>query len=66
MLIGEVDHLAEEIVALVRLQNPFIVDNFTEVALNTKYLFIYLGPKGNMAKYSEIGKCMSTLFSDEV
>lgn len=66
VLVGECNSLSEEIVILIRLQNPFVVGQFSEVAINTKYLFILLGPKGNMVKYLEIGKCMCTLFADEV
>lgn len=66
VLIGEVDYLKEEIAVLVRLTNPFVLGRFTEVTILTKYVFLYLGPKGNMIKYDEIGKCISTLFSDEV
>jgi len=66
VLVGELESLSEEIVALVRLQNPFIVGHFSEVSLNTKYIFLYLGPKGNMSKYQEVGKCISTLFADDV
>lgn len=65
-LVGEMDSLSEEIVALIRLQHPFVVGQFTEVSLSTKYIFILLGPKGNMTKYLEIAKCMCTLFADEV
>lgn len=66
VLVGEIGSLSEEIVALVRLQHPFIVGNLSEVPLNSKYIFILLGPKGNLSKYSQVGKCMSTLFSDDV
>lgn len=63
---GEVEELSEEVAALIRLQHPFVVNRFTEVSLNTKYVFVLLGPKGNMSKYVEIGRCMATLLSDDV
>lgn len=66
VLVGEVSSLSEEINVLIRLQNPFIVGQLSEVSLNTKYIFILLGPKGHMAKYTAIGKCMCTLFADQV
>ena len=46
LLIGEVDYLLEEIVALVQLAQPILLSNFTEVGVQTKFLFIALGPKG--------------------
>ena len=66
VLIGEVDYLDEEITALVRLNRSMVIDNFAEVPLPTKFIFIHLGPVGNMVKYREIGKCIGTLCSDEV
>ncbi len=46
ILIGEVDYLSEEIVALVQLAQPILLGNLTEVRVQTKFLFIALGPKG--------------------
>lgn len=66
VLIGEVDYLDEEITIFVRLTRSVAIDNFTEVCIPTKFIFIHLGPVGNMIKYREIGKCMGGLLSDEL
>ena len=66
VLVGEVSSVSEEITILIRLQNPFIIGQLAEVSLNTKYIFILLGPKGHIDKYTAIGKCMGTLFADQV
>ena len=66
ILIGECDYLVEEVVALIQLETPILVENLSEVLVPTKYLFIALCPKGNIIKMRELGKCMGSLFSDEV
>ena len=50
----------------MQLAQPILLDNLTEVLVPTKFLFIALGPKGSMIKLRELGRCMGTLFSDEV
>lgn len=67
ILIGEVDFLGpdQQITVLIRLSTPVIL-KFTEIVLPSKFIFIHLGEKGNMIRHREIGKCISTLFSDEV
>jgi hypothetical protein len=65
-LIGEVDYLLEEVVSLVQLAQPILLSDITEVRFSTKFVFIALGPKGSMDKLREIGRCLGTLFSDEV
>lgn len=56
----------EEIVALVQLAQPILLEGLTEVLVPTKFLFIALGPKEHMIRIRELGRCMGTLFSDEV
>ncbi len=68
ILIGEVDYLNSEdeiVVGLIRYTQPIML-YLTEVPIQSKYLFVLIGPKGNMIEYREIGRCVSTLFSDEV
>ena len=66
ILLGEVDYLSHRFTAFVRLSKSLVLDDFTEVPVPTKFLFILLGPKGNMDKYREIGRSISTWMSDEV
>jgi hypothetical protein len=66
VLVGEVEFLETQFTALVRLSKSVILGDFTEVPVPTRFLFIILGPKGNINKYHEIGRSISTLMSDEV
>lgn len=66
VLVGEVDYIEHEFSVFVRLVKPVQLDDFTEVSLPTRFIFIILGPKGNMEKYREIGRSISTLMSDDV
>lgn len=66
VLVGEVDFLDYQFSAFVRLSRSVVLGDFTEVPVPTRFLFIILGPKGNIAKYHEIGRSISTLMSDEV
>ncbi|XP_076326011.1 electroneutral sodium bicarbonate exchanger 1-like isoform X2 [Tachypleus tridentatus] len=66
ILIGEVDFLEEAFMAFVRLQNATDLGDLTEVPMPTRFLFVMLGPKGNLWCYHEIGRAMAILLSDEV
>lgn len=66
VLVGEVDFLDYQFSAFVRLSRSVVLGDFTEVPVPTRFLFIILGPKGNITKYHEIGRSISTLMSDEV
>lgn len=66
VLVGEVDFLNYQFSTFVRLATPVILDDFTEVDVPTRFLFIILGPKGNSKRYREIGRSMATIMSDEV
>lgn len=66
VLVGEIDFLEYQFCAMVRLLNPIILDDLTEVNLPTRFIFIMLGPKGSMNVYRQIGRSASTLMSDEV
>ena len=66
VLIGEVDWLDDELSVLIRLNRSMVIDNFSEVPLPTKFIFFHLGPPGSIGQLRELGKCMATLFSDEV
>ena len=66
VLVGEVDFLEYQFSAFIRLAKSVVLGDLTEVPVPTRFLFIILGPKGNIAKYHEIGRSISTLMSDEV
>lgn len=66
VLVGEVEFLETQFTALIRLSKSVVLGDFTEVPVPTRFLFIILGPKGNINKYHEIGRSISTLMSDEV
>ena len=48
------------------LQEAGNIGNISEVDLNTKFLFIVLGPKSHLGHCAEMCRCMATLFTDEV
>ncbi|XP_055933455.1 sodium bicarbonate cotransporter 3-like isoform X2 [Argiope bruennichi] len=66
ILVGEVDFLDRAIIAFVRLSQATSLGDLTEVPVPTRFLFILLGPSGNLGRYHEIGRAMATLMSDEV
>ena len=66
VLVGEVDFIENQFTAFVRLKKSVMLDGFTEVPVPTRFLFILLGPTGNICEYREIGRSISTLMSDEV
>ena len=42
--VGEFDELDSPICALIRLKEPMILPNVTEVPVPTRFIFFYLGP----------------------
>ncbi|XP_054723273.1 LOW QUALITY PROTEIN: electroneutral sodium bicarbonate exchanger 1-like, partial [Uloborus diversus] len=66
ILVGEVDFLDRAVIAFVRLSQATNLGDLTEVPVPTRFLFILLGPSGNLGRYHEIGRAMATLMSDEV
>lgn len=66
ILVGEVEFLERPIAAFVRLAAAVPLGDLTEVPVPTRFLFILLGPQGNMVRYHEIGRAIAILMSDEV
>jgi hypothetical protein len=66
ILIGEMDCLEDALVAFIRLQKAVLFSDLTEVSVPTRFIFVLLGPVGQLQKYHEIGRSMATLMSDEV
>lgn len=66
ILVGEVDFLDYQFSIFIRLSKSVVLGDLTEVPVPTKFIFILLGPKGNLQRYREIGRSIATLISDEV
>lgn len=66
ILVGEVDFLEKTLSAFVRLNQPSIMGDLTEVPVPTRFIFILLGPAGFQGSFHEIGRAMATLMSDEI
>ena len=66
ILVGEVKFLEKPLSAFIRLQEAVILGDLTEVPVPTRFLFVMLGPQGNLQTYHEIGRAMATVMSDEV
>ncbi|KAG5879054.1 hypothetical protein JTB14_019481 [Gonioctena quinquepunctata] len=66
ILVGEVDFLDEPLSAFIRLNKASIMENLTEVPVPTRFLFVVLGPACGTSGYSETGRAMATLMTDEV
>ncbi|CAM1326879.1 SLC4A7 (predicted) [Pycnogonum litorale] len=66
ILVGELNYLERPIIAFIRLSQSMMLGDLTEVPVPTRFLFILLGPEGNLARYHQIGRAVATLMSDEV
>ncbi|XP_046442377.1 sodium bicarbonate cotransporter 3-like isoform X1 [Daphnia pulex] len=66
VLVGEVDFLDKPVSAFVRLSKATILGDFAEVRLPSRFVFLLLGPKGQLEDYREVGRVVATLMSDEV
>ncbi|XP_063411589.1 band 3 anion transport protein-like [Mytilus trossulus] len=65
VLVGCVDYLTKPAVAFVRLAEGQYLDNLTEVPLPVRFLFLLLGPENSGMDYHEVGRCISTLMSNQ-
>ncbi|CAF1065828.1 unnamed protein product, partial [Brachionus calyciflorus] len=66
VLIGELDFLDYQFSIFIRLSKPVVLGDLTEISLASRFLFILLGPKGNLDRYREIGRSAAALISDEI
>jgi hypothetical protein len=66
VLIGEVESLKFQLIAFIRLKKSVVLGDLTEVPVPTRFMFILLGPTGQLSRYHEIGRSMATLMSDDV
>lgn len=65
-LVGEVDFLDTPAVSFVRLAEGTILDNFSEVPIPVRFLFVMLVPTHSEINYHELGRSFSTLMSNDV
>ena len=65
---GEVENLKEPIMAFIRLNEPAILGDMTEVELPTRFLFVLVGPpeKHSIWEYEEVGRAAASLLTDKV
>jgi sodium bicarbonate cotransporter 7 len=66
VLIGEVESLTHQLIAFIRLSKSVLLGDLTEVPVPTRFMFILLGPTGQLPRYHEIGRSIATMMSDEV
>lgn len=65
VLVGGVDFLDTPLVVFVRLKQSHLLGNLTEVPIPVRFIYLTLGPRGNM-DYHEVGRAMATLMTDKV
>ncbi|XP_070569674.1 band 3 anion transport protein-like isoform X2 [Ptychodera flava] len=65
VLVGAVEFLDAPCMAFVRLAQGAMLDNFTEVPLPVRFIFVLLGPADSAMDYTEIGRSISTLMANE-
>lgn len=67
ILVGEVDFLQKPIAIFVRLNEPKRFDYLTEVPVETRFVFIYVGKRDRVKnRYKNVGRAMASIMSDKV
>ena len=56
----------KKVMGFVRLKNSQFIDDFVEVQIKVRFLFVLLGPKNDNIDYLEIGRCIGTLMTNKV
>ncbi|CAG9857657.1 unnamed protein product [Phyllotreta striolata] len=65
VLVGEVDFLDAPAIAFIRLAEGVVVPSLIEVDIPLRFIFLLLGPKLPNIDYHEVGRSISTLFSNQ-
>ncbi|CAH1099641.1 unnamed protein product, partial [Psylliodes chrysocephalus] len=65
VLVGEVDFLDQPAIAFIRLAEGIVVPSLIEVDIPVRFIFLLLGPKLPNIDYHEVGRSISTLFSNQ-
>jgi sodium bicarbonate cotransporter 4 len=66
LLVGEVDFLESDFIVFVRLVEPSLLDNFTEIQAPSRFLFIALGPEASVQRNHQLGRTTATILIDDV
>ncbi|CAC5411214.1 Anion exchange protein 3,Anion exchange protein 4,Sodium bicarbonate cotransporter 3,Sodium-driven chloride bicarbonate exchanger,Electroneutral sodium bicarbonate exchanger 1,Electrogenic sodium bicarbonate cotransporter 1,Electrogenic sodium bicarbonate cotransporter 4 [Mytilus coruscus] len=66
VMVGEVEELEQRLVGFMRLKEPRLLGDVTEVALPSRFVCFMFGPKGSMTQLMELGRCISTMMVDEI
>ena len=66
VMIGEVEDLSQRLVGILRLKEPRLLGEVTEVVLPSRFICFMFGPKGTMTQLMELGRCISTMLVDEI
>ena len=66
VLVGAHSGLSCVISAFVRLAGGCDLDNFAEVKIPVRFMFVLLGPEDDKVDYHEVGRSFSTLMSDKI
>lgn len=66
VLVGTHSGLSCVVSAFVRLAGGCDLDNFAEVKIPVRFMFVLLGPEDDEIDYHEVGRSLSTLMSDKI
>uniref|UniRef100_A0A0B6ZWW5 Anion exchange protein n=2 Tax=Arion vulgaris TaxID=1028688 RepID=A0A0B6ZWW5_9EUPU len=66
VMVAEIDDLNTTLCGLLRLTDAKVFGDVSEVHLPTRFVFFLLGPKGSLEANQESGRCLSTMFVDDV
>ena len=66
VLVGCHSGLSCVISAFVRLAGGCDLDNFAEVKIPVRFMFVLLGPEDDKVDYHQVGRSFSTLMSDKI
>ena len=66
VMVAMEDSLNGPVAALMRINDPPVVDKFLEAPIPLRFIFLLVGPDYSNVDYHEVGRAMSTLFSDDV
>lgn len=58
--------LTEPFLAFIRLKNPVILDDLSEINKPTRFLALVLGPEGSGSAMEELGRAFGTLLTDQL
>ncbi|KAL3855447.1 hypothetical protein ACJMK2_014658 [Sinanodonta woodiana] len=65
-MVGELEELSKRIGVFVRLKEASNLGDITEVNLCTRFIFVCLGPRNQLARCIAVTRCMGALLTDEI